>query len=146
MSVRERILEFKHKKNLNQSDIARLSGIPQPTYNKYEKGERPFPLESILKIADALEVNPIELLRDECRLTDEDVNSKLQLISTKQKEIKESDQLIEAALHLNTSIKELGDSLTDKEAETLSSMLELCIETLKNEVKKDTDIKSAKTA
>lgn len=79
-------------------------------------------------------------------LTDEDVNSKLQLISTKQKEIKESDQLIEAALHLNTSIKELGGDLTDKEAETLSSMLELCIETLKNEVKKDTDIKSAKTA
>lgn len=145
MSVRERIIEFKHKKNLNQSDIARLSGIPQPTYNKYEKGERPFPLESILKIADALKVNPIELLRDECGLTDDDIDAKLQLVSAKQ-EIKESDQLMEAALHLNTAIKSLGGNLTAKETETLDSMLELCRETLAKEVKKDTDIKSAKTA
>ena len=61
-------------------------------------------------------------------------------------EIKESDQLMETALHLNTAIKELGGSLTAKETETLDSMLELCRETLAKEVKKDTESQSAKTA
>lgn len=146
MSVRDRIIELKNQRNLKQTDIARLSGIPQPTYNKYEKGERAFPLDAIIKIANALSVNPLELLKDECGLSDSEVSAKLQHVIIPKKEIHEFSQLMEATLQLNSALKELGHCLTSKEIETLDSMLGLCHETLMQEAKKHSESTPAKTA
>lgn len=146
MSVRDRIIELKNQRNLKQTDIARLSGIPQPTYNKYEKGERAFPLDAIIKIANALNVNPLELLKDECGLSDSEVSAQLQQATVPKKEIHEFSQLMETTLQLNSALKEFGHRLTSKEIETLDSMLGLCHETLLQEAKKASESTQAKTA
>ena len=146
MSVRERIIELKNQRNLKQTDIARLSGIPQPTYTKYEKGERAFPLEAILKIANAFNVNPLELLKDECGLSDDEVRTKLQQVTTNKKEPRGFSQIMELTLQLNSALKEVGHLLTSKEIETLDSMLGLCHETLLQEAKKASESAPAKTA
>ena len=146
MSVRDRIIELKNQRSLKQTDIARLSGIPQPTYNKYEKGERAFTLDAIIKIANALSVNPLELLKDECGLSDSEVSAKLQQVIVPKKEIHEFSQFMEATLQLNSALKEFGHRLTSKEIETLDSMLGLCHETLMQEAKKHSESAPAKTA
>lgn len=146
MSVRDRIIELKNQRNLKQTDIARLSGIPQPTYSKYENGDRAFPLDAIIKIANAFNVNPLELLKDECGLSDTEVNTKLQQVTAPKKEIHEFSQLMEVTLQLNSALKELGHRLTSKEIETLDSMLGLCHETLLQEAQKTSESAPAKTA
>jgi len=103
------------------------------------------PLSSIKSLATELGVHPVELIFEELGISKNNVLDEIEGLSLSE-EIKESDQLMEAALHLNTAIKSLGGSLTAKETETLDSMLELCRETLAKEVKKDTESQLAKTA
>ena len=69
MSIRERIIRLRELKNMNKSNFAEFCKIPQPTYNKYENGERNFPLEIILQIAEQCGVSPVELLADELGLS-----------------------------------------------------------------------------
>lgn len=146
MPIKDRIKYFRLSLNLSQDDLHNLTGISQAQISKFEKGAVLPSLESILALAKVLKVNPIELLQDECGLTDEEVKTRLDHAPSKHRAIKESDQLMEAAVHLNTTIKELGVSLSAKEIVALDSMLELCRETLHKEVKKDTESQSAKTA
>ncbi len=69
MGVRERIIELRQANRLNKTQFAKKIGMPQPTYSKYESGERKFPLESVLQIARAFSINPLELLWEELGLS-----------------------------------------------------------------------------
>ncbi len=48
------------ERGLSQSDMAKIAGIGEDSYRKKENGERDFKLGEISKIADALEISPME--------------------------------------------------------------------------------------
>lgn len=56
------ILNVRKCRNLSKADVARLMDIPYTTYDSYERGYREPDIETIQKIAAALDVNWWELL------------------------------------------------------------------------------------
>ena len=53
----QRIIELRRKKNLSQTDLARMVGLSYAQIGRYEtKGAQP-PAEALKKIADALDTN-----------------------------------------------------------------------------------------
>ncbi|WP_307755737.1 helix-turn-helix domain-containing protein [uncultured Cloacibacillus sp.] len=145
MSAGQEIKRLRENKGLSVNALAKLANVPQSSLRLYELNQREVPLSSIKSLATELGVHPVELIFEELGISKNNVLDEIEGLSLSE-EIKESDQLMEAALHLNTAIKSLGGSLTAKETETLDSMLELCRETLAKEVKKDTESQLAKTA
>ena len=98
-------------------------------------------LEAIFALAKAFKVNPIEILRDDLELLEEEVETYKNKIIMKDP-ISESKQLLETLNQLNENLKQLAPILTTAETTVVCSMLDLCKETL--QAKKDTE--SAKTA
>ena len=56
---------------LSDAALARRSGIPVETLRRYLKGQRDTPASALLKIADALGINPGKLLDDAKKSLDE---------------------------------------------------------------------------
>ena len=143
MAIKDRIKDLRQSSHLSQTELYNITGISQAQISKFEKGLVVPSLESIFALAKAFKVNPIEILRDDLELSEEEVEPYKNKISTKEP-INESKQLLETLNQLNEDLRRLASILTAAETTVACSMLDLCKETLR--AKKDTDIKSAKTA
>lgn len=53
---------IRKEKKLTQQDLSQLSGVPQQTISRYEKGSRNADSENLKKLALALEVSADDLL------------------------------------------------------------------------------------
>ena len=56
------IRNIREKKNISQKQLAEIIGSSQPTVAAYEAGQKTPKLETLTRIADALEVNVLALL------------------------------------------------------------------------------------
>jgi len=59
-----RIKEIRSEKNIMQKQIAKDLNIPQNTFSQYENGQRQPDHETLLRIADYLNVKVDDILRD----------------------------------------------------------------------------------
>ena len=66
----ENVTRLRNEQRLTKTSFALMSGISRPTLNKVEKGSSNVRLSNLQKMADALCVNPAELL--EASLDDRD--------------------------------------------------------------------------
>lgn len=60
--VGQRIREWRLRRELSQSEVARLAGITQASLSNYENGKRDLPLSTLLGVAQALNVSVGDLL------------------------------------------------------------------------------------
>ncbi|MEB4893705.1 helix-turn-helix transcriptional regulator [Bacillus thuringiensis] len=59
------IREARLQKGWTQLDLAKKSGVPQPTISQIESGERKYPTyQNIKKIAEALGIKAEELMKE----------------------------------------------------------------------------------
>lgn len=141
MAIKDRIKDLRQSSHLSQTELYNITGISQAQISKFEKGLVVPSLEAIFALAKAFKVNPIEILRDDLELLEEEVKTYKNKIIMKDP-ISESKQLLETLNQLNENLKQLAPILTTAETTVVCSMLDLCKETL--QAKKDTE--SAKTA
>lgn len=64
MPTGEKIKEFRKKRGLTQKQLGDLCGMADSAIRRYENGRANPKIETLRKIADALEVNVTELLND----------------------------------------------------------------------------------
>ncbi|WP_270599253.1 helix-turn-helix domain-containing protein [Faecalicoccus pleomorphus] len=69
MKIEDKIRQARLRKGITQNQIAEKIGISQPTYAQWENGKRKPKLETLKKIADALEV-PVSILYDDYEFVD----------------------------------------------------------------------------
>lgn len=62
MTFSKNLKQIRIKKGFSQKEIAERLGVSQPSYAQYENGKRNPKLETIQKIAHALDVNPLVLI------------------------------------------------------------------------------------
>lgn len=84
MNVHEKIKEIRSKKGLSTYQLSNLTGISQSAISKLENDKRKIDVETLQKIADALEVPIDEFFKDE----DMDINEPLHNINKIAKENK----------------------------------------------------------
>lgn len=65
MTIGERIKKIRLEKGMTQKEIAESIGIATNSFSRYEIGEREPNLEMINRIANALNVSPIQLIFNE---------------------------------------------------------------------------------
>ena len=53
----QRIRDLREDSDLTQTDVARLLGIQQTVYSRYERGFQTIPLEHLIKLADHYNVS-----------------------------------------------------------------------------------------
>ena len=53
----QRIRDLREDSDLTQTDVARLLGIQQTVYSRYERGFQTIPLEHLIKLADYYNVS-----------------------------------------------------------------------------------------
>lgn len=58
MTIGEKIKFYRELKGYNQSEFARISGVPLPTLKVYEKSKKISKIEPLMKISEALEISP----------------------------------------------------------------------------------------
>ena len=58
-----RLLRLREERALSQRDLARMADVAQATVGQIERGERNAQPRTIRKLAEALEVEPRELMR-----------------------------------------------------------------------------------
>ena len=58
------LVEARKKRNLTQSAVSAALGKPQSFVSKYERRERRLDVVEFVEVADALGLDPCELLRD----------------------------------------------------------------------------------
>lgn len=105
MNVNERIKDLMESRNLGQNEIARRSGVPQPTIKRIIDGESRDPrLSNLVKISQALNVSLAELLG---------------------LEVLEESSVVELRSSIIDTITELklGGSLDEMSAEDLSEFI-----------------------
>lgn len=143
MAIKDRIKDLRQSSHLSQTELYNITGISQAQISKFEKGLVIPSLESIFALAKAFKVNPIEILRDELELSEEEIEPYRNKIIPKEP-INESKQLLETLNRLNEDLRRLAPILTTAETTAACSMLDLCKETLR--AKKATEFESAQTA
>lgn len=62
MNIGDRIIKFRELKGMTRKELATILGVSPATITRYEKGEREPNLETIKKIASALDVSLTSLL------------------------------------------------------------------------------------
>lgn len=67
--VAKRIEQIAKNKDISGAELARRVGIDRSTINRYFKGSRKIPMDEIAKFAEALGVDPVELLIGKEELT-----------------------------------------------------------------------------
>ena len=73
MSIGQEIKRIRNIKNMSVNALANIANVPQSSLRLYEMDKREAPISSIVKIAQALEVNPLELVRDEFGLSESEI-------------------------------------------------------------------------
>jgi transcriptional regulator with XRE-family HTH domain len=63
--IGERLRRLREERALRQEDLAMLAGIGKNTVNRIEMNRTEPHMTTIRKLADALEVDPAELVREE---------------------------------------------------------------------------------
>jgi transcriptional regulator with XRE-family HTH domain len=63
--IGERLRQLREERALRQEDLAKLAGIGKNTVNRIEKNRTEPHMTTIRKLADALKVDPAELIRRE---------------------------------------------------------------------------------
>lgn len=64
MGFSENLKQIRIKKGFSQKEIAERLGVSQPSYAQYESGKRKPKLETLSKIADALDITIVEFLAE----------------------------------------------------------------------------------
>jgi transcriptional regulator with XRE-family HTH domain len=114
MNIGDRIKQFRTNKGLSQKEIAISIGIDQAQYSRIESNKVEPTISSIEKIAEALEVDVVELFSKE-KITDinsydKNIVERLQLLDQlEDKEKKSIFTIIDMAI----SKKRLTDSLSN---------------------------------
>jgi transcriptional regulator with XRE-family HTH domain len=62
--IGEKLRRFREEHALRQEDLAELAGVGKNTVNRIEKNHTEPHMTTIRKLADALEVDPAELVED----------------------------------------------------------------------------------
>lgn len=75
MTLAERIKQIRENKGMTQKQAAALMGISQQAYSQYESGTREPKLETLWRIATALNVSKFELMRPVMEHDEDFVNS-----------------------------------------------------------------------
>ena len=57
-----RLRDLREDHDLKQEEVAKLLGIQQTVYSRYERGARTFPLEHLVKLAEFYQVSVDALL------------------------------------------------------------------------------------
>lgn len=65
LSPGTRIYEYRLAKKISQADLAERAGLAQANLSNIEKGKRDLTVSTLLRIADALEVKPSQLIDEE---------------------------------------------------------------------------------
>ena len=60
-TIAKRLKEYRDQNNLTLADMSQRTGVPAQTLNRYELGQRVPKLDAAVKIADAINVNPLWL-------------------------------------------------------------------------------------
>lgn len=55
--IKRLIMEKRKLKDYSQLDVAKILGISQPAYSKYENGDTPIPVKSLKTLDSLLELN-----------------------------------------------------------------------------------------
>lgn len=58
------LVEFRERKALTQVEVATRLDKPQSYVSKYERGERRLDIVELIDVAQALEVDPVAILRE----------------------------------------------------------------------------------
>ena len=61
-AIGRRLREWRLKRELSQSEVARISGVTQASLSNYETGKRDLPLSTFLGVVAALDVGVGDLL------------------------------------------------------------------------------------
>ena len=64
MNIGEKIKYIRTEKKLSRAELSRKSGVSEISIRKYETGQRNPKLDSLKKIALALNINPYELIQN----------------------------------------------------------------------------------
>lgn len=60
------------ERGMDQKDLAEAAGIERVTLNRYLKGHRSMPMNTVFRVAKALELSPSELIaRADARISEE---------------------------------------------------------------------------
>ncbi len=95
-----RLLSFRKKAGLTQAEAAEKAGLSDRTYADIERGKVNMRVETLLKICDALQITPNDILVD---LTEE-----IKELENMQKELLEKMEAVgKFALHQNDTAMEL---------------------------------------
>lgn len=62
MAHYQRICDMREDHDLTQRQIAAILGMPQPQYNRYERGLRDVPTDVLIRLADMFETSTDYLL------------------------------------------------------------------------------------
>jgi transcriptional regulator with XRE-family HTH domain len=63
LQIRENIIKFRHKKGLTQIELAARSGLEKSHIGKFETTNHNHTAATLLKLANALEIEPWQLLK-----------------------------------------------------------------------------------
>ena len=84
--VEERIRQLRKQCHLSQDELAHMAGISSNYMGQIERGEKCPSLETFLRISSALNISPVELMKDcECMpvtIYTPELNKVIQLLKT----------------------------------------------------------------
>lgn len=109
MTVGDNIRKIRKEKKLTQKELGKLCGMGEAQIGAYENGYRSPKMETLKKVANALNISYFELL-DMCKSSETSNNQKITLdveIRNIDEEIKKAEKLIE----LLKEAKSLADDL-----------------------------------
>ncbi len=89
-AVGNKLLEIRKKRGLTQVELAEMAGLADRTYADIERGNANMRVETALRICEALQITPNEILTAENRSLDmkrEEVLKLLQTRSIKEQEV-----------------------------------------------------------
>lgn len=62
MNYAQRIRDLREDKDMNQTQIAEILHTSQTVYSRYERGERPLPIECLIKLCKFYNTSPEYIL------------------------------------------------------------------------------------
>lgn len=118
MTVGEKIREIRLAKEMTQVDLAEKLGVTQSMIGQYERSKKPPKFDTILKIAEALEVEPGELISQKIvvEALRNDVLPKLKETAQKMAERYDTDdfETLEMIAKIEANIREMNKEGIEK--------------------------------
>lgn len=62
MNYAQRIRDLREDRDLNQTEVATFLNTSQTVYSRYERGERPLPIEVLIKLCKFYNISPEYIL------------------------------------------------------------------------------------